>query len=66
MADAQRRCRQELSPHSLQMLALRYDEDLSYQDIGGRLGKSMEAVKQLFFRIHVVLRDCIQKRLARA
>jgi RNA polymerase sigma-70 factor (ECF subfamily) len=66
MADAQRRCRQELSPHSLQMLALRYDEDLSYQDIGGRLGKSMESVKQLFFRIHVVLRDCIQKRLARA
>jgi RNA polymerase sigma-70 factor, ECF subfamily len=66
MADAHRRCRQELPKHSVQVLALRYHEDLSHQDIASRLGKSMEAVKQLLYRVHVVLRDCIQKRMAQA
>jgi RNA polymerase sigma-70 factor len=66
IADAQRRCREELPKHSVQMLALRYEEDLSHQDIASRLGKSMEAVKQLLYRVHIVLRDCIQKRMARA
>lgn len=63
MADAHRRCREQLPRHSIQVLALRYDEDLSHQDIASRLGKSMEAVKQLLYRVHVLLRDCIQKRM---
>lgn len=66
IADAHRRCREELPRHSIQVLALRYDEDLSHQDIASRLGKSMEAVKQLLYRVHILLRDCIQKRMARA
>ena len=66
MADAQRRCREQLPPHSVQVLALRYEEDLSHQDIASRLGKSMESVKQLLYRVHVLLRDCIQKRMAQA
>ena len=66
LTDAQRRCREELLKHSVQVLALRYDEDLSHQHIASRLGKSMEAVKQLLYRVHVVLRDCIQKRMAGA
>ena len=64
LADAQRRCREELPKHSVQVLALRYAEDLSHHDIARRLGKSMEAVKQLLYRVHGVLRDCIQKRMA--
>lgn len=66
MTEAQRRCREELPKHSVQVLALRYTEDLSHQDIASRLGKSMEAVKQLLYRVHVLLRDCIQKRMAEA
>lgn len=66
LADAQRRCREELPRQSAQVLALRYAEDLSHQDIARRLGKSMEAVKQLLYRVHGILRDCIQKRMARA
>lgn len=66
MSEAHRRCREQLPPHSVQVLALRYEEDLSHQDIASRLGKSMEAVKQLLYRVHLLLRDCIQKRMAQA
>jgi RNA polymerase sigma-70 factor, ECF subfamily len=66
MADAQRRCRKELPEPSLRALALRYDENLSHQEIASRLGRSAEAVKQLLYRVHVALRDCIQRRLVQA
>jgi RNA polymerase sigma factor (sigma-70 family) len=66
MAEAHRRCREQLPPQSAQVLDLRYQEDLSHQDIASRLGKSMEAVKQLLYRLQLVLRDCIQKRMAQA
>jgi RNA polymerase sigma-70 factor (ECF subfamily) len=66
IVDAHRRCRGELPEHSLQMLTLRYDQSLSHEEISLKLGRSMEAVKQLLYRIHVLLRDCIQKRLAQA
>lgn len=66
MADAQRKCRKELPEPSLRALALRYDEDLSHQEIASRLGRSAEAVKQLLYRVHSALRDCIQRRLVQA
>jgi RNA polymerase sigma-70 factor, ECF subfamily len=66
MADAQRKCRKELAEPSLQALALRYDEGLTHQEIASRLGRSVEAVKQLLYRVHVVLRDCIRRRLVQA
>ena len=66
VADAQRRCRKELAAPSVRALALRYEEGLSHAEIASRLGRSVEAVKQLLYRVHVSLRDCIQRRLAGA
>ncbi len=66
MAEAHRKCRRELPAESARLLELRYGEALSHEAIAARLGRSMEAVKQLLYRVHVMLRDCIGKRLARA
>ena len=63
---AHRKCREQLSEPSAKLLALRYEHDLSHQDIASRLGRSMEAVKQLLYRVHIMLRDCIEKRMAQA
>lgn len=66
LSDAQRRCRKELAAPSVRALAMRYDEGLSHAEIAERLGRSVEAVKQLLYRVHVALRDCIQRRVAGA
>jgi RNA polymerase sigma-70 factor (ECF subfamily) len=63
MAEAHSRCREQLPEHSAQLLDLRYEHSLSHQAIAAKVGKSMEAVKQLLYRIHILLRDCIQKKL---
>lgn len=63
---AHRKCREQLPEPSAKLLALRYEHDLSHQDIASRLGRSMEAVKQLLYRVHLMLRDCIEKRMAQA
>jgi RNA polymerase sigma-70 factor (ECF subfamily) len=66
LSEAHRACRGQLPAESARLLDLRYAQSLSHQDIAARLGRSMEAVKQLLYRIHVALRDCIEKRLAQA
>jgi RNA polymerase sigma-70 factor (ECF subfamily) len=63
---AHRKCREQLPEPSSKLLSLRYEQDLTHHDIAARLGRSMEAVKQLLYRVHIMLRDCIQKRMAEA
>jgi RNA polymerase sigma-70 factor, ECF subfamily len=66
LGEAQRRCREGLGTSSAELLRLRYEESLAHEEIGRRVGKSMEAVKQMLYRLHLSLKDCIQKRLAGA
>jgi RNA polymerase sigma-70 factor (ECF subfamily) len=66
LESAHRKCRELLPEPSAKLLSLRYEHDLSHHDIAARLGRSMEAVKQLLYRVHILLRDCIEKRMAQA
>lgn len=66
MAEAHQKCREELPPHSLEVLELRYGRSLSVQEIASRLGRSLEAIKQLLYRVRLILRECMEKRMVQA
>jgi RNA polymerase sigma-70 factor (ECF subfamily) len=66
LAEAHRRCREELPEHSGEILDLRYGRSLTVDQIASALGRSKEAVKQLLYRVRLLLRDCIGRRMAEA
>jgi RNA polymerase sigma-70 factor (ECF subfamily) len=63
---ALRECRETLPEHSRALLAMRYAEQLEVETIAARIGRSIEAVRQTFWRIRGALRDCIEKKTAQA
>jgi RNA polymerase sigma-70 factor (ECF subfamily) len=64
LSEAQAACRERLADTARQALDLRYGESRSHEEVAAALGRSVEAVRQLLFRVRVVLRDCIEHRLA--
>lgn len=66
LAEAHRRCREELPEHSGEVIDLHYGRSLSMDQIAAALGRSKEAVKQLLYRVRLLLRDCIDRRMAQA
>jgi RNA polymerase sigma-70 factor (ECF subfamily) len=64
VGDALRACREAVAGDGAKALRLRYEEGRPFPEISARLGRSVEAVRQLLSRVRVSLRDCIQKRLA--
>lgn len=62
--DALRRCRQTVGGDAARVLAMRYEEGRSFDEISTGLGRSVEAVRQLLYRVRLLLRDCIQKSLS--
>jgi RNA polymerase sigma-70 factor (ECF subfamily) len=63
--EALRRCREELPERGAEAIALRYDEALDVGTVASRLGRSIEATRQFLFRLRTLLRDCVERRLAR-
>lgn len=63
MAEAHEKCREKLPAHALEVLDLHYGRSLSLQEVAVRLDRSMEAVKQLLYRVRLMLRDCIEQRM---
>jgi RNA polymerase sigma-70 factor (ECF subfamily) len=63
MAEAHEKCREKLPAHSLEVLELHYGRSLNLQEVASRLGRSLEAVKQLLYRVRLLLRDCIEKKM---
>jgi RNA polymerase sigma-70 factor (ECF subfamily) len=59
-------CRDALPRHLRIVVTLRYAERLEVQKIAARVGRSVEAVRQMLWRIRGVLRDCIEKKMAQA
>jgi len=59
-------CRDELAPSAAEAIALRYEQDRPMEEVAAALGRSAAATRQLLFRVRVVLRDCLERRLARA
>jgi RNA polymerase sigma-70 factor (ECF subfamily) len=64
LAEALGHCRAQLPPLAARALALRYDEELSYEEVARALGRSADATRQIVTRARNALRVCIQKRLA--
>lgn len=62
LEDALKRCRQELPTHLNQLIAQRYEEALSFEEIARRIGRSVAATRQLISRARIALRDCVAKK----
>lgn len=59
-------CRQNLQPAANEALALRYEQDLSLEQVAERMGRTLGATRQLLFRTRQMLKDCIAARMANA
>jgi RNA polymerase sigma-70 factor (ECF subfamily) len=64
LAHALRVCREQLSPLSKQILDLRYTYTVSYENIADKTGRTLDATRQLLWRIKIKLKKCIERRLA--
>jgi RNA polymerase sigma-70 factor (ECF subfamily) len=64
LAEALGQCRLHLPPLAAQAIQLRYDDELSYDEVAHALGRTPQATRQIVTRARNALRLCIQKRLA--
>lgn len=56
-------CLEHVSEPNLAMIRARYHRDNSLAEISAETSKSVNALKQLFFRLRKSLSDCIEERL---
>ena len=56
-------CLGELPSHYREMIQWRYAEQLSPGGIGGRLGRTSNAVRQTLLRLRRLLLECMERRL---
>jgi RNA polymerase sigma-70 factor (ECF subfamily) len=59
-------CIESLNDESRELLGMKYGEGLKAARIAGRLGRRVEAVEMMLVRVRRALRDCIERKLARA
>jgi RNA polymerase sigma-70 factor (ECF subfamily) len=60
---ALRGCRQQLPPRDAELVRMRYENGLSFEEIATVQGQSPEAVQRMISRIRGRLRECIQNKL---
>lgn len=60
---ALRHCIESLSDGHRELLHLRYAKSLKLADLAEQTGRSVTALKQLFFRLRASLANCIERRL---
>jgi RNA polymerase sigma-70 factor (ECF subfamily) len=56
-----RRCREGLAGHVAAVMDQRYEHGFTFEEIATRLGRSVEATRQMLTRARVALRDCVQR-----
>ena len=59
-------CLQRVSERGRRVLTARFADELSYQQIGDRLGMTLEAVRKALFRLKKQVRSCVETRLESA
>lgn len=64
LAEALERCLGQLPTLPAQLIELRYHRALDFGEIATTLGRTVEAARQQLARTRLLLRDCIEKRLA--
>ena len=60
---ALRTCMESLSHGHRELIHLRYSQSIRLADLSEQTGRSVNALKQLFFRLRASLADCIEQRL---
>ncbi len=58
-------CRDRLPERSRRLLAMRYEEEISGQEMAERLGRPVNTVYVTLTRLHRLLEDCIRSRVRR-
>ena len=64
--EALQRCLERLPERGQSMLKARFADGLSYQQIGERLGMTIEAVRKTLFRLKKQVRSCVETSLRTA
>ncbi len=59
--DALKHCLNRIAPEDLSLLKLHYAENLPFAQLSTRTGRSVGAIKKIFFRIRRSLRTCIER-----
>ena len=62
-ADALKSCLESLTAGHRELVHLRYAKSLKLADLAEQTGRSVNALKQLFFRLRASLASCIEQRL---
>lgn len=57
------RCLQRIPSRGREVLNARFVDGLGYQEIGERIGMSLEAVRKSLFRVRKQVRTCVESRL---
>jgi RNA polymerase sigma-70 factor (ECF subfamily) len=63
VGDALRECREAVGGDAALALSMRYVQGRPFGEISDRLGRSVQAVQQLLFRVRLSLRECVRRRL---
>ncbi len=63
-SEALRECIKELPEHSREFLRVRYAQEQSVKQISEKTGRSIDAVKSVYYRIRSILGQCIDRKLA--
>ena len=64
--EALRRCLKRVPERGQSVLRARFADELSYQQIGERLGMTIEAVRKALFRLRKQVRSCVETSLRTA
>lgn len=62
--DALKLCVKKLCTSDLELVQMRYEQDVVVQKIAERFGRSVQAIYKKLAKIHCMLAKCIQKTLA--
>ncbi|MDP7018285.1 MAG: sigma-70 family RNA polymerase sigma factor [Pirellulaceae bacterium] len=64
--EALRRCLERVPERGQGVLRARFADELSYEQIGERLGMTIEAVRKALFRLKKLVRSCVETSLRAA
>ena len=63
LVEALTHCRAKLPEVAARAIELRYDRELSFDEVADSIGRSAEATRQIVTRARIALKVCIQRRL---
>ena len=62
--NALRKCVQTLKPFAKRLMELKYKQQMNLETISQTVGKNPESVRKALYRGRLVIRECVERRLA--